>query len=447
MMAEQIVPWLQDLIGTLGESVVAAVNQEYAAQLRHDADVAKTATEQSRINTVASQLYNTKAQVFREVQAKAPKMLTGLGTAGMATSYDFDKRAKESDIRYGRSYSEFSDLITRFNVAKLPDYDGAPAPFMGHIIISRPSLYVNINGYGSAYSAGAVDAMPNPGSNFTAMKQHPKTSAFVNDKYGQMLLNMLSEYSSSKFMPVFTTRAVSYSVGDVALKTVEKGGTFYGHVIKYGHYSEEHKLGGSISIEFRNDVYWSILKTIYIWMMYIDIVSRSDVIRPSWISQMSGQLDYAGSIYYLVTDMGGSKLLYWEKLTGVFPKSAPFSLFSMSDGPGLEDKITIEFDYGMRSDPMDPNVLFDLNMLSGGSYYNAARYMQYGPGSPKAYGFPNYADPSQSSYWKNAVRPDGFARGGATFGLGDQFALKPIIQAVKGNNGKTLNYYLHWLKS
>ena len=114
------------------------------------------------------------------------------------------------------------------------------------------------------------------------MKQHPKTSAFVNDKYGQALLNMLSDTAySPKFMPVFTTRAVSYSVGDVALKTVEKGGTFYGHMIKYGHYSEEHKLGGSVSIEFRNDSYWSILKTIYIWMMYIDIISRSDVIKPS----------------------------------------------------------------------------------------------------------------------------------------------------------------------
>ena len=113
----------------------------------------------------------------------------------------------------------------------------------------------------------------------------------------------------------------------------------------------------------------------------------------------------------------------------------------MNDGPGLEDKITIEFDYGMRSDPMDPNVLFDINMLSGGNYYTASRYMQYGPGSPKAYSFPDYSKPEQMSYWANAVRPDGFSRGNANFGLGDQFAIKPIIQAVK--NGQTLNYYLH----
>lgn len=446
MADKPIAPVLQPLIGTLGEAVVKAVNEEYLAQQAHALDVAKTAAEQSRINSVARQLYNTKAQEFATIQAKSPKMLTGLGTAGMATSYDFDKRAKESDIRYGRSYSDFTDLIKKFNVARLPDYDGAPAPFIGHIIMSRPSLYVDINrGYSSGYS-GEVDEAPDPGKNFAAMKQHPKTSAFVNDKYGQALLNMLSDTAySPKFMPVFTTRAVSYSVGDVALKTVEKGGTFYGHMIKYGHYSEEHKLGGSVSIEFRNDGYWSILKTIYIWMMYIDIISRSDVIKPSWISQMSGILDYAGSLYYLVTDMGGSRLLYWEKLTGIFPKSAPFSLFSMNDGPGLEDKITIEFDYGMRSDPMDPNVLFDINMLSGGNYYTASRYMQYGPGSPKAYSFPDYSKPEQMSYWANAVRPDGFSRGNANFGLGDQFAIKPIIQAVK--NGQTLNYYLHWLKS
>ena len=157
MADKPIAPVLQPLIGTLGEAVVKAVNEEYLAQQAHALDVAKTAAEQSRINTVARQLYNTKAQEFATIQAKSPKMLTGLGTAGMATSYDFDKRAKESDIRYGRSYSDFTDLIKKFNVARLPDYDGAPAPFIGHIIMSRPSLYVDINrGYSSGYS-GEVD--------------------------------------------------------------------------------------------------------------------------------------------------------------------------------------------------------------------------------------------------------------------------------------------------
>ena len=162
---------------------------------------------------------------------------------------------------------------------------------------------------------------------------------------------------------------------------------------------------------------------------------------------MSGILDYAGSLYYLATDLSGSRLIYWEKLTGVFPKSAPFSLLSMQDGPVIEDKITIEFEYGMRSDPMDPNVLFDINMLSANdNYTTAVRYMQFGPGSTQAYKLPDLRTPGGRALWNNATRADGFARGGATFGLGDQFAKKPIIQAIRGSNN-TLNYYLHWLKS
>ena len=57
---------------------------------------------------------------------------------------------------------------------------------------------------------------------------------------------------------------MSYAVQDAQIKTIEKGHTFYGHFIKYGKHSEEHKVANTISIDFRNDYYHSVLQTIWI---------------------------------------------------------------------------------------------------------------------------------------------------------------------------------------
>lgn len=424
------------------ESLTGLVGSAVSNMLWNSILNADKSTSSTKTPTTQDQ-YNTKYQQVSSPAVKSSANSFSNSFVGVDAEKlpDFDKLIKQNDIRLGRSFADFEDMITSFNVSRLPNFDATPMPFVGHIIMSRPSLYVDI-GSGSVTGGTASEGSPNPKTNFAAMKSHPKTSAFVNDKYGQLLLNMLSYKSSSNYMPLFTTQAMTYQVGDVGLETVKTGETFSGHTIKYGHYTEEHKLGGTISIDFRNDYYYSVLKTIYIWMMYIDIVSRGDAILPSLVSQLNGILDYCASIYYLVTDAGMSRLLYWEKLTGVFPKTAPFSIFNYNDAPAIEDKISVEFDYGMRSDPCDPNVLFDLNMLSGGSYQMAAKYMQYGPAYQYSVKSIDYSDRSSMKYWNKSQRPDSF-RG--PFGLGDAFAAKPIIQAVK--SGNTLNYYLYWLKS
>ena len=404
---------------------------------------ASVATEYVNVNNRASSIYNTRAQEQADINKKIPELINSLSVSAAEKFPDFDTLAKKYDIQYGISHADFDDLISKFNLSKLPNYDAVPAPFVGHIIMTRPSLYVDTSDGYSSYSArSSVAETPDMGKNFAALKNHPKTAAYVNDAYGKKLLKMLSDTSSSYYMPIFTTYAASYSTADFQLKTVEKAKTYYGHSIKYAHYNEEHKFGGSMSIDFRNDRFFSILKAIYIWMSYIDIVSRGEVVKPSYINQMNGILDYCGSIYYLVTDMRMSKLIYWEKLTGVFPKSAPLSIFSYNDSPVIVDKVTVEFDYGIKSDPCDPNILFDLNMLSTGSYSMAAGYMQYGPGYQYGVSNINYSDINQVSAWSNTVRPDNYKR---SYGISDALAAKPIIQAINTNGA--LNYYLHWLRA
>lgn len=375
-------------------------------------------TTMAKINT---------SEAFRDVSQgalKAAKDAIKTMPTDITSTLDMDSVLKSRNVRYGMPYATFDDLISYFDLSRLPDYVGMAVPLVGHVIFTRPSLYVDVYGRGTQQAA----------ANYAAMKANPLSAAFVNDKYGKKLLDMLSEFSSNPYMPIFTTRATSYSVQDFSIKTVEKAQTYYGHVIKYGKHSEEHKIGGTISIDFRNDRYNSILKAVQLWAAYIWITSKNDAIQPSDSSQKNGILDYCGSIYYFVTDMQMSRLYYWEKLTGVFPRTVPYSIFSYGDAPILEDKISIEFDYGVKSDPNDLDVLFDIDVLSASGYGQALRYYLGGVTNQS---IPTFNGNSQA--WQNLARPDSYER---PFGLGNAFALRPVIQMQQKNGD--VSYHLQY---
>lgn len=343
---------------------------------------------------------------------------------------DLDSTLKNKGIRYGMPYATLDDLIDNFDISRMPDYLGATMPLVGHIIITRPSLYVDtgINQIGSNSIAR---------NNYAAMCQNAMTAAYATDRDGKKLLHSLSEFSTNPYLPLFTTKAMNYTVNDMSLKTVEKAQTYFGHVLKYGKHSEEHKIGGTFSMDFRNDRYNSILKTVHLWASYIWITSKNDSIQPSDASQKNGILDYAGSLYYLVTLMDMTTLVYWEKLTGIFPKTVPFSIFSYNDQPILEDKISVEFDYGVRSDPNDPDVLFDLNALSCNSMSAATSRWKLGVMGKTN---PTFGTAAEGKTAKaNYVRPDSYER---PFGLGNALAKRPIVQMVKRNG--SITYYLQF---
>lgn len=331
---------------------------------------------------------------------------------------------EKSAGQYGWGNLSFTDLITKFDISRFPDFQNAAEPYLAYIIMSRPDINLG-NG------------------NLDTLKRHPMTASYANDVYGYKLLQSLSNLSVSQmFLPIITTRAMSYSTGDVQLKTIDKGNTFYGHVIKYGKHSEDHKVGGTITLDFRNDRYQSMMKAIYLWMCYIYIVSKTGAVVPTEAYENTGILDYAASLYYLVTRRDGRELVYWEKLTGVFPVSAPFSIYSFSDDLIVQDRVSFEFAYGVKSDPNDPEVLMDLNYLSGissSSFHQIAQSTRY---HSTVDGHKN--DPFVQKFGKSIVYPDNKQ---LPFAKGNVFATCPFIHMVKSiaSGGNTIKYYLDWL--
>lgn len=325
--------------------------------------------------------------------------------------------------RIGYSYADISKNLQYFNISRLPDVDNATEPYIAYILMSRPDLNIT-SGAGGIW--GKNIGTTTSQQNLETIKNMAMTAAYANDKYGEMMLYQLSRANSNIWLPVITTRSKNFNVNDAELKQVEKGLTFFGHKIIYGKHSEDHKIGGSFTLEFRNDRQLSILKMMQLWVSYIYNVSKNDWIVPDENYQRNGILDYCGSLYYLVTRRDGRELVYWEKLTGVFPTRVPWSMFSTTDQMIVEDNVSIDFTYSIRSDPCDPSVLNDINFLSGDSYEAMQQKMAIGWTTPSVL---------DNEVWQNNKE--------YPFVKGDVWATNPYIVRHVDNTG-CMKYYLTW---
>lgn len=321
--------------------------------------------------------------------------------------------------RFGWGSLSFDELISRFDVARFPDYDNMTEPYISYIFMSRPSLNLS-NG------------------NLEVLKNHPMTSLFMNDPYGYELFKTMTDRSSIAWLPIVTNRAMSYQVSDFNLKTVDKGATFYGHTIKYGKHSEEHKVGGTFSMDFRNDRQLSILKMMYLWMSYIYIISRSGDIVPTPLHEETGILDYAASLYYVVVRRNMREIVYVEKLVGIFPISLPFSIFNYNNNYILQDTISIDFAYGIRTDPLDPEIFVDIDYLSG---LNSAMIQKYSASTLNQYNVEKTSVFNQQ-FRNRIVQPNQYE---VPFTLGTVLAKCPYVHMVKSRVDDSIHYYLRFL--
>lgn len=321
--------------------------------------------------------------------------------------------------RYGWASLEFDDLISKFDVSRFPDYDNMPEPYISYIFMSRPDLNIEDN-------------------NWDVLRNHPMTALFMNDSYGQKLMKSMTSKSKNVWMPIITNRAMSYQVQDFNIKTIDKGNTFYGHMIKYGKHSEDHKVAGNFSIDFRNDRQLSIMKLMYLWMAYIYIISRTGDIVPRQLYEETGILDYPASLYYIVTRRNMREIVYAEKVVGIFPTSLPFSIFNYNDSMIIQDQLTIDFAYGIRCDPMDPAIFVDINYLSGLSYSDISKYSAEGPGLTTGYTGTRF----YKRFKNNIVVPNSKE---VPFAKGNALARVPFVHMEKSPIDSSIHYYLDFL--
>ena len=123
--------------------------------------------------------------------------------------------------------------------------------------------------------------------------------------------------------------------------------------------------GNTASLSFQDDRNAIIARIMYIWTSYISDVNLGKV-TPRKGDIIGRRLDYTSTIYVFLTDETGSKLDYWFRLIGVYPKGRNYDYLDLSKSIVLGadgGSISVSFNVGDIED-MHPSILDDFNMIS-----------------------------------------------------------------------------------
>lgn len=165
-------------------------------------------------------------------------------------------------------------------------------------------------------------------------------------------------------MRIMYNSANNFQTKDATAKTQEVGETYYGYKLTLPSSDVDSIVGDELTIEFTDWSFLPVLNIMYAWFKYHTGVRRGKL-NPARDSILNRVLDYTSSIYYIMTDMDNSNILYYAKYTGVVPISVPFSQFSSNYNDHDILSFPINFVYSFKED-MNPEILLDFNKVASG---------------------------------------------------------------------------------
>jgi hypothetical protein len=249
--------------------------------------------------------------------------------------------------------------LRKINRFDLPEGFNFLGGLRGYIFMTRPDLNIwDIKNNGQALSLAPSNASK-------VGLRELMTNGTPVDKENLSALQQNSGFPSP-YMPIFTNFCKGYSPEDQMLDVVELGETHHGMKVKYGKHLMHSRSTGTFSLTLQDTKFLSVYKNIAVWTDYIEMAFLGDI-SPKDYYIKQGILDYAVSLFYLVTKQDGSELVYWEKLLGVFPKSRPDSAFATTKDQLSFPEYSVQFEYSLksRSSVLDPVVLSEMNTLAG----------------------------------------------------------------------------------
>lgn len=256
------------------------------------------------------------------------------------SSNDFVYLKDWERYRLSRVATGSTDPITRVNRFKLLTDKDEGYTTKSFIFVTRPDFNIYDDG----------------GNLLDDIKSIPIFKYVSQLPVGEAILKSLS-FSTTKsiigntpWLSVMTNYATSYNVpSERELEVTQVGKTYHDFSIQYGNSSFKHMVSGDITIDFRDNrdmvLYW----TLRLWCEYIHHISYG-MISPKRKYIYNAVLDYATALYYIVTDETMENIIYWEKLTGLFPvKSADQTWAWEQNSAAKQLNYSIDFKYSMRS--------------------------------------------------------------------------------------------------
>lgn len=285
---------------------------------------------------------------------------------------DYDQDGVNSDlvrIRQNMNYSPltssqmYKTTVAKYNRFKLANPSDILSRGFAHVFFTRPDCNIFKDNVGSQ-AVAKVETNPN------------FKYALCNKK--ELLYNLTQVSTSYTANPawnwILSNKALSFSLTDESIN-VDKYGTTYGkNSIAYGKSNEESKAAGEFNITFQDTRDLDIFHIHKLWVDYI-----SNVYIGRWYPKQEYLwqriIDYACSVYYIITAEDGETILFWSKYYGCFPTNIPSSSYGWSAGSPIESqRLDLTYQYSFKED-YNPQSLVELNLNTGIDPTNKIEYV------------------------------------------------------------------------
>lgn len=237
------------------------------------------------------------------------------------------------------------NYYNRFKLA-MPD-DSLSKGFV-HIFFTRPDLNFASDANGSFHAK---------------IKNDPFMNYQISTKKG-VIDNLYLHNGQNHYFNLFlSNKARSFSLTDENLDTIDYGKTYHNNSITLGKNTIKSLANGTFEINYHDNRDLDILALHKAWIKYISNVTIGKW-NPKTKYIYRKIIDYACSIYVIVTAEDFETVIYWSKYYGVFPINVPYSALSWTSGDVLtKPEYSITYAYSWKED-FDPLNLTEMNLCA-----------------------------------------------------------------------------------
>lgn len=244
----------------------------------------------------------------------------------------------------------FNRTVGYYNRFKMPSLNEAFTKGFAHVFITRPNCNIRSDTTDLTSTVGIF-------------KQ-----AWDRNKN---LVWQLQKGSYHQFMHSLSNKVISFSPNDEYIGTETYGKTWGGYRTTIGRTNVESKSASELNVTFKDDRDLNVYTIIKLWCEYISGVYRGEY-EPTDENICNKILDYASSIYYIITAEDGETILFWSKYYGTFPSTVPTTQFAWAAGNVIDStsvNIDVKFNYSFKED-CNPETIREFNYCNGDYYFN-----------------------------------------------------------------------------
>lgn len=262
--------------------------------------------------------------------------------------------------------SHFAIVTSSYNRFKIPNPNEYLAKSFSHVFFTRPDC--NLLTDKGKLTSNISDSQ----LYLYAYNSSPELLQALCHN-GQNSLN-----KNNHFMMFLSNQASSFSLSDEYINKDSYGKTWVGDKIAYGKHDVESKAAGDFNITYTDDKRLHVYQLHRLWVEYISKV-YTGIFNPKLEYQKNRIMDYASSVYYIMTDETGEEIIFWSKYYGVFPTTIPSNQYSWGKGNVLNSPdIEISYQFSFKED-YNPLTLLEFNGDACVNTASGAQSIKYEP--------------------------------------------------------------------